>query len=50
MTDPTLQAALFLSQHPGWTPDDLERADPDLVEQMRAIHAAVARVASRNED
>lgn len=45
MTDPTLKAAVFLHEHPGWVPDDLERADPDLVEQMRSISTAQARVA-----
>lgn len=50
VSDPTLKAAVFLDQHPGWSPDDLERADPDLVEQMRAITTAHARVAKQQRE
>ena len=49
MADPTLRAALFLRDHPGWTPDDLERADPDLIDQIRALDLASARVAQQRQ-
>lgn len=42
MTDPALRTAMFLRNHPGWSPDDLERADPDVVALMTALDAAVA--------
>lgn len=48
-TDPALRAAMFLHLHPGWSPDDLERADPDVVHLMESISSTVARVQSRNE-
>lgn len=44
VTDPALRTALFLRSHPAWTPDDLERADPDLIDLLRALDAAVAKV------
>jgi hypothetical protein len=43
-TDPTLRAALFLTNHPAWSPRDLDTADPDLIDLMRAIDGAVAKV------
>lgn len=42
--DPALRTALFLHAHPGWTPADLERVDPDVIELMRAIESAEAKV------
>jgi hypothetical protein len=44
VADPTLQAAFFLHQHPGWSPADLDRADPDLVDAMRDISRTIAKV------
>lgn len=44
MEDPALRTALFLHAHPAWTPRDLEAADPDVVDLMRAIGEAVAKV------
>lgn len=43
MTDPALRTAMFLTDHPAWTPDDLERADPDVVGLMVDIGSAIAR-------
>ena len=39
---------MFLTNHPGWSPDDLERADPDLIDLIRAIDHARA-VAAKNQ-
>jgi hypothetical protein len=50
VTDPLLRAAIFLHDHPGWTPADLERADPDLVGLMESIASTVARVQNQSED
>lgn len=50
LPDPAIRAAVFLHEHPGWTPEDLERADPDLVRLMEAIASTAARVQSKSED
>jgi hypothetical protein len=50
VTDPALRTAIFLHDHPGWSPDDLERADPDVVALMQSIASTVARVQSQSED
>jgi hypothetical protein len=42
--------AVLLAQHPGWTPGDLERADPDVIELVRLIHTATARVANQKRE
>lgn len=44
--DPALRAAIFLHNHPGWSPRDLETADPDLIELMRQLDAQEAQVAA----
>lgn len=49
VTDPALRTALFLHKHPGWSPADLERADPDVVRLMESIANAVAIVNSKSE-
>ena len=43
VTDPALRTAMFLHGHPGWSPADLERADPDVVALMTELSNAVAR-------
>lgn len=47
VTDPVLRAALFLHRHTGWSPDDLERADPDLVAIIEALALTEARAATK---
>jgi hypothetical protein len=49
VTDPALRTALFLHAHPGWSPTDLERADPDVIGLMESIASAVARVQNQSE-
>jgi hypothetical protein len=43
-TDPALRTAVFLHNHPAWSPRDLEHADPDVIDLMRALDGAVAKV------
>lgn len=45
--DPALRAAFFLHRHPGWTLRNLEDADDDVVELMRAIDRAEADAEQR---
>lgn len=49
VTDPALRTALFLHAHPGWSPADLERADPDVIGLMESIASTVARVQNASE-
>lgn len=42
--DPALRAAVFLHNHPAWTARDLESADPDVIDLMRALDTAAAKV------
>lgn len=44
--DPNLRIALFLHTHPGWTLRDLDTADPDVIEQMRALEQMETQVAA----
>lgn len=43
LTDPTLTKAIFLRKHPGWSPDDYDNADQDLIDLMFAIDNEAAR-------
>ena len=45
--DPVLRAAFFLHSHRGWSPADLETADPELVEAMHTIDSRIAAAARR---
>ena len=49
VTDPSLRTAIFLHAHPGWTPDDLERADPDVVKLMEAVATTKALIENKSE-
>lgn len=44
VSDPALRTAFFLRNHPSWTPRDLETVDPDVIDLLRSIDTAVAKV------
>jgi hypothetical protein len=39
--------AIFLSQHPTWTPTDLDAADQDIIDILSAMDAESAKISRR---